>query len=53
MDEFVKVAEISQINFKASKAITEALENAGFVVCFDSDYTEDPDYLIVMKKRTE
>ena len=50
MEKFVKVAEIRPINKEISKVITEALENAGFVICFDSYYAEDPTDLIVMKK---
>ena len=53
MDEFVKVAEIRPISKEISKVITEALENAGFVICFDSYRAEDPTDLIVMKKTTK
>lgn len=53
MDKFVKVAEIRPINKETSKEITEALENAGFMICFDSYYAEDPTDLIAMKKVTK
>ncbi len=53
MEKFVKVAEIRPINSETSKVITEALENAGFVVCFDSYHSENPTDLIVMKKATK
>ena len=51
MDKFVKVAEIRPINSEISKVISEALENAGFVICFDSYYAENPTDLIVMGKK--
>lgn len=52
MDRFKKIAEIRAVGVKETKRIAESLENAGFVICTDKEYNNEPYDIIVMEKTT-